>query len=243
MNGKLLTRYSRNILLDEIDIKGQVAAFESSIFVVGCGGLASFVLPIITAFGIGNITIYDDDKVSSSNLPRQIIFTEKDIGKYKVDCTEKYLRARNSLCQIDTHRTKYTARDISKYDCIVDLTDSYQSRVLMNRESLKYKRPFFTGSAQGFTGHIYSFANHQEDMPCYECLFSEIDEVSCQTCENSGVFPPVVAIVGGYIATDIIKYITGIKLDFTEFLSIDLLGNSKKIRLTKDTQCQCIKSV
>lgn len=241
MNGKLLERYSRNVLLNEIDIKGQVSAFESSVLFVGCGGLASFVLPTICAFGIGNVTIYDDDKVSPSNLPRQVIFTEKDIGKYKVDCTEKYLKARNKLCQINVHRKKYANEDISGYDCIVDLTDSYRSRISVNRESLKYKKPFFTGSAQRFTGHIYSFANHQANMPCYECLFPEIDESSCQTCEDAGVFPPVVEIVGGYISANIIKYITGINLDFTEFLSIDLLGNNKKIKLTKDTDCQCTK--
>jgi molybdopterin/thiamine biosynthesis adenylyltransferase len=239
MHGKLLERFSRNILLDEIDITGQVKFANSSALVIGGGGLASFVLPLIVSNGVGEITIYDDDKVSSSNLPRQVIFTEKQVGKFKVDCIKKYLQERNSTCEIEVFRQKFTRIDISKYSCIIDLTDSYQSRILSNRLALEFKKPFFTGSTQGFVGQVYSFANHLNGMPCYECLFSEIDESSCQTCENAGVFAPAVEIVGGFIAANVLKYLAGITVDFEEILLLNLLENFKKTKLTKDSNCQC----
>ena len=239
MHGKLLERFSRNILLDEIDITGQVEFANSSVLVIGGGGLASFVLPLLASNGIGEITIYDDDKISSSNLPRQVVFTEKQIGKFKVDCIKKYLQERNSNCKIEVFPQKLTTVDISKFSCIVDLTDSYQSRILSNRLALEFAKPFFTGSAQGFVGQVYSFANHLKDMPCYECLFSEIDESSCQTCENAGVFAPVVEIVGGFITANVLKYLAGINVDFQEILLLNLLESFKKTKLTKDLKCQC----
>jgi molybdopterin/thiamine biosynthesis adenylyltransferase len=239
MQTKLLERYSRNILLNEIDIKGQAGICDASVLVIGAGGLASFVLPLLASSGVGRITIYDDDKVSVSNLPRQVIFTEKNVGKYKVDCVKKYLQERNSACKIDVFREKFQEIDISKYSCIVDLTDSYQSRKLANAVAMKYKKPFFTGSAQGFVGQVYSFANHLDNMPCYECLFSEIDEQSCQTCENAGVFPPVVEIIGGFIAANILKHLAGINVDFQEIMILDLFKGFKTAKLTKDVNCKC----
>lgn len=242
MQTKLLERFSRNILLDEVDISGQNAICNSSVLVIGGGGLASFVLPLLVSNGVGEIAIYDDDKISISNLPRQVIFTEKQIGKFKVDCIKKYLQYRNSACKIDVFSKKFAEIDISKFSCIVDLTDSYQSRILANRMSIECKKPFFTGSVQGFAGQVYSFANHLEGMPCYECLFVDIDENSCQTCETAGVFAPAVGVVGGLVASNILKYLAGTKLDFNEIMLLNLLGEIRKTRLKQDLNCQCNKT-
>lgn len=273
-----LEKYSRNILLDEIDIKGQEEICNSSILCIGCGGLASFTLPLLVASGIKKIGIVDFDTIDISNLPRQIMFTERDIGKYKVDVAKEYLQKLNPHCTIEIFKNNHTiAKNIIKnYDAIADLTDSKASRTFANQLSLQYKKPFFTGSAIGFQGHVYSFGNHLPHKPCYECLFgedvNENDEqcstkhknsivedyinntfqlrkqifeenlnqtASPQTCGNSGVFPPIVATVGSMIASEILKHLAGIPLNFTTFLLLDLLSHNRQIKLVKDPSCQC----
>lgn len=244
-----LEKYSRNILLDEIDIKGQKNICNSSIMCIGCGGLAAFTLPLLVANGISKIGIIDFDTIEISNLPRQILFTEKDIGKYKVDVAKNHLHELNSNCAIDTFRSNHEiAIDIlQKYDAIVDLTDSKTSRLFANSLSITHKKPFFTGAAIGFQGHVYSFGNHLQGNPCYECLFGSEDSVNIckadeqKTCGNSGVFAPAVSAVGSMIAGEILKYFAGINVDFTRFLFLDFLTSNRSIKMIKDPQCQCSK--
>lgn len=235
-------RYSRTMLLDEINIAGQENICNSSLVVVGCGGLASFVLPTLVACGVKKITIIDFDKIEISNLPRQVIFNENDIDKHKVLVAKDYLSKINSNCEIDAIVENHEVLcDVKNYDAIVDLTDSVTSRYNSNKVSIQNKKPFFTGSAIGFKGHVYSFANHLENFPCYECLFPDDSSDDCQTCANAGVFSPIVEIVGGFVSSNILKHFAKIKVDFEEFLIIDLLSKTKKIKLNKDLQCQCCK--
>ncbi len=239
-----LERFSRNILLNEIDISGQQKICNASVLCVGSGGLAAFVLPLLVASGVKKLCIIDYDTVMISNLPRQTIFKDADIGKLKVEVAKAFLQERSLACEItvinDNH--EFTKNVIDNYDCIVDLTDSLESRLFCNNLALHKKKPFFTGAAQGFIGHVYSFANHLNEFPCYECLFGNIKDVG-QTCENSGVFSPIVEIVGGFIASNILKYFTGISLDFSQFLFLDLLGNNRSIKMIKDLQCACCKKL
>jgi len=239
-----LERFSRNILLNEIDISGQQKICNASVLCVGSGGLAAFVLPLLVASGVKKLCIIDYDTVMISNLPRQTIFKDADIGKLKVEVAKAFLQERSLACEItainDNH--EFTKNVIDDYDCIVDLTDSLESRLFCNNLSLHKKKPLFTGAAQGFVGHVYSFANHLNEFPCYECLFGNIKDVG-QTCENSGVFSPIVEIVGGFIASNILKYFTGISLDFSQFLFLDLLGNNRSIKMIKDLQCACCKKL
>jgi len=235
-----LSRFSRNILLNEIDVSGQERICQASILCIGCGGLANHILPILASSGIKTLGIVDFDIVSVSNLPRQVIFREQDIGRKKVDCMKEFLLERNLGCKI--HTSYERGEDIvhkiaSDYDIIIDLTDSLQSRLNSNKISLAEKKPFFTCSAQGFVGQVYSFANHLANFPCYACLFGDVNESEVLTCQNAGVFPPIVEIIGGFIASNILKYLSDIELDFTEFLLFDLLKNNRKINFLKDSQC------
>ena len=239
-----LERFSRNILLNEIDISGQQKICDASVLCVGCGGLAAFVLPLLVASGVKKLCIIDYDTVMISNLPRQIIFGEKDIGKLKVEVAKTFLQERNTVCEIKAIKGnhEFTKNVIDNYDCIVDLTDSLESRLFCNELALQKKKPLFTGAAQGFVGHVYSFANHLNDFPCYECLFGNVKDVG-QTCENSGVFSPIVEIVGGFIVSNILKYFAGIPLNFSQFLFLDLLGGNRSIKMIKDLQCVCCKKL
>jgi molybdopterin/thiamine biosynthesis adenylyltransferase len=239
-----IERFSRNILLNEIDISGQQKICDASVLCVGCGGIAAFVLPLLVASGVKRLCIIDYDTIAISNLPRQTMFREKDIGKLKVEVAKDFLRARSSVCEIKVinGNHEFARNIIDGYDCIVDLTDSLESRLFCNKLALQMKKPLFTGAAQGFVGHVYSFANHLNDFPCYGCLFGGIKEVE-QTCENSGVFSPIVEIVGGFIVSNILKYFAGISLHFSRFLFLDLLGNNRHIEMIKDLQCLCCKKL
>ncbi|MFT4968116.1 MAG: molybdopterin/thiamine biosynthesis adenylyltransferase [Candidatus Deianiraeaceae bacterium] len=237
-----LERFSRNILLNEIDIAGQERISNASVLCVGCGGLASFVLPLLVSNGVKQIGIVDFDIIESSNLPRQTMFTEEDIGWKKIEVAKKFLQKRNSNCKIEEidGNHEMTKNCIDNYDVIIDLTDSRASRIFCNRLTLKHKKPFFTGAAQGFIGHIYSFANHLHHFPCYECLFSN-DIVDEKTCSNAGVFPPIVEIVGGFITSNVLKYLFNKEINFNEFLFLDLLTSIRAIKMTKDSVCICSK--
>lgn len=239
-----IEKFSRNILLNEIDISGQQKICNASVLVVGCGGLAAFVLPLLVAGGVKRLCIIDYDTVTISNLPRQIMFKEEDIGKLKVEVSKDFLRARSSVCEIKAIKGnhEFITSIIDNYDCIVDLTDALESRLFCNELALQKKKPLFTGAAQGFVGHVYSFANHLNDFPCYECLFGNVKDVG-QTCENSGVFSPIVEIVGGFIVSNILKYFAGIPLNFSQFLFLDLLGEHRSIKMIKDLQCSCCKKL
>lgn len=237
-----LEKFSRNILLNEIDVSGQQSICNTSVLCIGCGGLASFVLPLLVASGIKKLSILDFDTIEKSNLPRQIMFTDDDISKPKVDVAKYFLRGRRKECIINAIQKKHDFADNLIQDCdiIVDLTDSKSSRLFCNNLSLKYKKPFFTGSAQGFVGHVYSFANHLSNFPCYECLFGAEEANSEINCNNAGVFSPVVEIIGGLISSNILKFVAGIPLNFYEFLLVDIKDhNFKKIKLSKDPSCSC----
>jgi molybdopterin/thiamine biosynthesis adenylyltransferase len=236
-----LEKYSRNILLDEIDIEGQGGICKASIVVLGCGGLASFVLPILVSCGVKSLVIIDFDTVSLSNLPRQIMFQEADIGKKKVEIAKSFLQKLNQNCEIIAVNGNHELLETFKCDAIVDLTDSAASRYHSNFVSIGQKKPFFTGSAIGFEGHVYSFANHKFAFPCYECVFPRTEEVlkQEQSCANMGVFPPIVEIIGGFIASNILKYFAKMEVDFHEFLYFNLIKGNRKIRINQDKKCQC----
>jgi molybdopterin/thiamine biosynthesis adenylyltransferase len=236
-------RFSRNILLNGIGIKGQEIFCSSSIVCVGSGGLASHVLPILASCGIGKLAIIDFDEIAPSNLPRQTMFREQDIGLKKADCAKKFLLERNSSCQIEAiceNGANVLHKIVQNYDIILDLTDSLASRLNSNNVSLLHKKPFFTGSARGFAGHIYSFGNHlkSNQIPCYACLFNDIPEQEVTQMQGLGIFPPIVEIIGGFVAANVLKYLAGMKLDFQEFLILDVINGNKKTKILKDTKCK-----
>ena len=244
MNMKLdEERFSRNILLEGVGLGGQEKICSSSVACVGSGGLASHVLPILASCGIEKLAIIDFDEIAQSNLPRQTMFCEQDIGLKKVDCAKKFLLERNSSCQIEEiceNGTDYLHKIAQNYDVILDLTDSLASRLNSNKVCLEFQKPFFTGSARGFAGHVYSFGNHlkSNQLPCYACLFEDISEQEVTQMQGLGVFSPIVEIIGGFIASNVLKYLAGMKLDFQEFLVLDVINGNKKTKILKDTQCK-----
>lgn len=244
-----LERYSRTILLNDVGFEGQDAIFQAKVLLIGAGGLSSPILSFLASSGVSKVGIVEPDCLELSNLQRQFIYRTSDVGLLKADLAEGFLKGLNPALQVQTFKKSLSLETeaeflglVHGYDIIVDASDSFKTRVLSNRIAIKSRRPFFTGSALGFVGHVYSFFGFLEDKPCYSCLFgSDIEDFKEEkTCANSGIFPPVVGVVGSIIAFNILSFlINKDRFDFTKFTLIDFSKEKqfKELKIKKDRQC------
>ena len=198
MNPMLLERYSSNIILREIGGIGQKRLSQSNILIIGAGGLGTPSLQYLTASGVGTIGVVDFDTVSLSNLQRQVIFGVEDIGKFKVESAKSKLKELNPNTQVVAYPFKLSDDNVeetfSNYDLILDGTDNYSTRYLVNRCCFKLKKPLIFGAISQWDGQI-SMYDPCKPSACYEC-------------SNKGVLGPLVGIVGSLMAAEAIKFIT-----------------------------------
>lgn len=208
MDNQQLLRYSRHILLDDISIEGQEKLLNAKVFVIGCGGLGCAVLPYLVASGIGKLIIADHDHIDESNLQRQICYTEQDIGKPKVEVMRQFLHKLNQHCQIQSIQKKLSLQEIQALiadcDVIIDCSDNFQTRQAINIASVKSKTPLISGAAVRFTGQIAIYRPDLDEQACYRCLFDS-DTANDGTCIDTGVFSPLVAIIGASQAIETLK--------------------------------------
>lgn len=210
LNQNQINRFKRHILLDDVGIKGQQKILNSSVIVVGAGGLGSPALLYLSASGIGKIGIIDGDKVEVSNLQRQIIHGEDDLGDYKVLSAKKSLLRNSSSTVIETYNTnlsKDNAKDIlSDYDIVLDATDNFKTRYLINEICNKLNKPLVSASILSYQAHISVF--NYKNGPCYSCLFPEPppSDVS-PNCSEAGIFGVLTGIVGSMQANEVLKLI------------------------------------
>lgn len=200
-------RYDRHFLLEEIGKEGHEKISKARVLVAGCGGLGSPVIQYLAAAGVGTIGVSDFDKVSLGNLQRQTIFSEKDIGKQKTDSAERRIREINSSIKVEKHPKLIfsNARGIvKKYDVVVDCTDSFPAKYLINDACYLLGKPWIHGSALKMDGRVAVF----DGKPCYRCLLPSPPK-DCEKCETSGVLGPVCGIIGSIQATEAIKIIIG----------------------------------
>lgn len=213
MNDQQLLRYSRHILLPQLDIQGQQKILDSRVLVVGCGGLGSAVIPLLAASGVGGLTLVDDDKVEVSNLQRQTYYTEQDIGLFKAEVMKQHVLSQNKATQITAvvHRVEFDELvSLSKdHDVIIDCTDNFATRKAVNRASVCTKIPLVFGAAIRFEGQLSVFDPRNVGSPCYACLF-DAEDMEQETCANSGVFAPLVGVVGAMQANEALKIIAGV---------------------------------
>lgn len=211
-NDEQLMRYSRHILLDEIGLEGQEKIIQSTVFVLGCGGLGAAVLPYLAAAGVGKLIIADDDEIELSNLQRQITYTEQDIGQAKVVAMKQKLQAINPHCKIETYSCTMTPsllqEIVPQCDVIVDCGDRFSSRQAMNYAALSCGVPLVSGAAIRFQGQLAVFPFHQPHAACYHCLFGG-EEASDGACALLGVFSPLVGVVGSMQAIETLKLLLG----------------------------------
>jgi molybdopterin/thiamine biosynthesis adenylyltransferase len=213
MNDEQLLRYSRHLLLEEIDVAGQEKLLSSHALVIGAGGLGSAAAPYLAAAGIGHITLMDHDQVELTNLQRQIMHTNKSIGKSKVSSGKQFLEQLNAGIQIETIEAKATVALLDELlpsvDIVLDCTDNFASRHLINASCVKHQTPLVSGSALRFDGQISVFDPRNLVSPCYACIFSPGDHFEEVSCSSMGIFSPLVGIIGAMQAAQAIQVLIG----------------------------------
>lgn len=233
-------RYERQLLMSQIGETGQKSLKESSVAVIGAGGLGSPILLYLTAAGIGNICIIDDDILEVSNLNRQIIHNEHRLGEAKALSAEKSLNKLNSTTKILSNQVRLTKENIleviGKPDLIIDAVDNVETRVLLNKFSLKYHIPIVFGAVESMTGYLLYVDPNKANTPCYECLFPK-DQKTTQ--KKVPIIGCTAGVVGSWQASEAIKILTGQKMN-TELIYINLENNQiQKIAVQQRKNCRC----
>ena len=213
MNDEQLLRYSRHLLLEEIDVAGQEKLLHSNVLVIGAGGLGSAATPYLAAAGVGNITLLDHDQVELTNLQRQIMHTENSVGKSKVDSGKQFLEQLNSDVHIETIQAKATTSLLDELlpsvDIVLDCTDNFSTRHLINASCVKHQIPLVSGSALRFDGQLSVFDPRKVSSPCYACIFSPDEQFEEVSCSSMGIFSPLVGIIGAMQAAQALQVLIG----------------------------------
>jgi adenylyltransferase/sulfurtransferase len=248
LNKNLIERFSRQIVLKDIGILGQKKILSAKVLVVGAGGLGCPVIEFLTRAGVGTLGIVDYDKVNLSNLHRQSLYQKSDIGKSKVLIVKKKLNSINSYTKVQSYNLKLNninfKKIINKYDYIVDGSDNFRTKFLLNDFCLKYKKFLVTGAISKFDGHIFSFDFKNKKIPCLRCFFQEkkpSDDLL--NCEAEGILGTVAGIVGTIQANEILKKILSIGQNLNGYILIlNLLDISfRKVKINKNKTCICNK--
>ena len=240
LNKKEIEKFSRQIILKNIGTIGQKKILRSKVLVIGMGGLGCPAAEFLTRSGIGTVGIVDYDKVSLSNIHRQTLYSEKDVNKSKVKIAKKKLNEINPKIKINIFDFKLNKINFNKiiknYDYIIDGTDNFESKFLINDMCLKYKKFLITGAISKFDGHIFNFNFKNKNNPSLRDFYQEevlTDEIL--NCEYDGVLGTVAGIVGTIQANEILKKILNIGKDLNGFILIlDLLNlNIRKVKINK----------
>jgi molybdopterin-synthase adenylyltransferase len=244
MNDQQLLRYSRHILLNEIGVEGQQRLLSGRVLIIGVGGLGSPAAMYLAASGIGKLTLCDHDTVDFSNLQRQIIHRTGTVGQPKVVSAQNALHDINPEVeciplQIRADEAKLMEL-IALADVVLDCCDNFVTRYAVSRACLAQRKPLVSGAAVQFHGQVAVFDHRRDDAPCYNCLFPEDSEAEELRCATTGVFSPLVGIVGTMQAAEALKLIIGMEHGLSgKLLSINALDmNILRSNLSKDPACR-----
>ena len=242
MNDHELLRYSKQIMLPQIDVEGQQKIIDSTMLIIGMGGLGSPTALYLAAAGVGHLIIADFDQVELSNLQRQIIHRTADIGEDKVDSAKAKLLELNPNITVtvanEIMHSDNLASLIKDVDIVLDGTDNFESRFEINKACVECHKPLISAAVIRFEGQISVFKGYEVDQPCYQCLYSE-DGNGRESCVENGVLAPVVGLVGTIQALQAIKVLLGLGEQLCgELLLIDGLDLSfRKVKIIKDSEC------
>ena len=246
LNKKTIERFSRQIVLKNIGVLGQKKILSSKVLIIGAGGLGSPVAEFLSRAGIGSIGIVDDDKVSLSNLHRQGLYNVSDIGKLKVNVAKNKIKKINPNTQVTIYKIRLNIfnfkKIINNYDYIVDGSDNFTTKFLLNDLCLKFKKTLIVGAISKFDGHIFSFNFKDKKNSCLRCFFQETKiSDDLLNCDSEGILGTVAGIVGTIQANEVLKKILniGVGLD-GHILILDLLNLSfRKVKIKKRKNCFC----
>ncbi len=247
LQDKLLERYSRQIILKDVGITGQKKIINSKVLVVGAGGLGCPIVDYLSRAGVGYIGIADYDKIHLSNIHRQSIFTTKDIGKFKVQVTKRKVNFINPFVEVKIFNKKIEEKNIKKiikkFDIVVDGSDNFKTKFLLNKYSLKYRKYLIVGAISKFDGHVFTFNFKKKKEPCLKCFYQNEPAEEILNCEQEGILGPIAGIVGNIQASEVLKKILNIDTNNSgSLLIINLLKLSfRKVFFKKKKDCICGK--
>lgn len=243
MDDEKLLRYSRQIMLPQVDIEGQARLEAARVVVVGLGGLGSPVAMYLAAAGVGTLHLCDDDHVEISNLQRQIIHREASLGQPKVDSAAARIGELNSEARVVCHQTRMSLEPLAELagqcDLVIDCTDSFASRQMANRATIAARRPLVFGAAIRFEGQVGLFRNDRGEGPCYACIYGRGQAAAAQTCTTNGIMAPVLGVIGSMQALTAIRCLLDIGATTGGQLQLfdGLLGRWETMEIRKNPHC------
>lgn len=247
MNDDQLLRYSRQVLLPQIDFDGQQRLIDSHVAIIGQGGLGSPVALYLAAAGVGQLTLVDDDVVELSNLQRQIIHRESTVGEAKVTSAASSILALNSEIQVNPVAKRLAKAEleqlVSSVDVVVDCSDNFETRFLLNAVTQRLKTPLVSGAAIRMEGQVTVYDARQGNSSCYRCLYQDNGELQ-QTCSETGVLSPLLGVIGSIQAIETIKLIAQVGQSLAgRLLLLDAMTMQwREMRLKPNPDCPVCQS-
>ena len=247
LNKKYIQRYSRQIILKDVGPIGQKKILTSKVLVVGAGGLGCPVIDYLSRAGVGNIGVIDNDKVDISNIHRQSLYNTKDVGKFKVKAVKQKIELINPQIKIKAFKRRLDKKNIEiilkDYDLIVDGSDNFKTKFLLNKYCLSNKKTLIVGAISKMDGHIFTFNFENKNVPCLKCFYQTEPSDEILNCEYEGILGPVAGIVGNIQAIEVLKKILEISNKSNkEILVLDFKKlNFRKVEFKKKANCVCKK--
>jgi len=241
-----IERFSRQIILKNVGVLGQKKILSSKVLIVGVGGLGCPAAEFLTRAGVGTIGIIDNDKVALSNLHRQSLYSSSEVGKSKVAVVKKKLNLINRNTKIKSYKLRLNKINIKKiaknYSYIVDGSDNFKTKFLLNDYCLKNKKTLISGAISKFDGHIFTFNFKNKKIPCLRCFYQE-NKISDDllNCEAEGILGTIAGTIGTLQANEVLKKILNLNGNIDGFiLIVDMLNlNFRKARIKKRKGCIC----
>jgi molybdopterin/thiamine biosynthesis adenylyltransferase len=209
MHDALITRHSRHLLLDQFGFEAQDRVSLANMLIVGAGGLGSPALLFLTASGVGQLSIYDHDRVDETNLARQVLYCESDIGEFKAEAAKRRLRGLNSNVRVKAYSRRLEGeeltRTVAEHDVIIDCTDNFSARLQLDAACRAWRKPLVSGAAVRFQAYVTVFDFRDPAQGCLRCALGDVLQVEPTACATMGVFGPMVGVIGSLIASEALK--------------------------------------
>tara|TARA_B100000242_G_scaffold203191_1_gene147255 strand:- start:430 stop:1182 length:753 start_codon:yes stop_codon:yes gene_type:complete len=239
-----LEKYSRQIIMNKVGVEGQKKIYNSSICIVGCGGLGTSAAQYLSMSGIGKLVLIDHDSIILSNLNRQTLFAEKDIGASKCKVLSEKIKNINESITINYHQKKINENNVDLYlgNCpiVLDCTDNFESRLIINEFCHKKKKILVSAALQNFDIQAFIFSSwSNKKNPCYRCIFPNLTADENLSCDDMGIIATVAGLGGIIQANLALNYILQLNSNFKEFVLLDSINlGITKIKIEKNKHCK-----
>ncbi|MBR7887318.1 molybdopterin-synthase adenylyltransferase MoeB [Marinomonas sp. A79] len=243
MNESELDRYSRQLLLPNFDIEGQLKLGQAKVLVIGLGGLGNIASTYLAASGVGSLILADGDQLELSNLPRQVLYDESQLGLDKVVAAAQQITKKDPAVLVRTIAQRLEGsvlqQAVAEADIVLDCTDNFSARQSINQACLIQSTPLVSAAAIRWEGQLISFLYHEQGSPCYECLYPELSDQQL-SCNESGIISPVVGMLGVFQALETLKIASGCgEVKHGALRLFDgFTGRWRELTLTQDPKCQ-----